>query len=120
MIIFGAPLIMAFTAGMILNILASVDTTSFTGFQSVQNTQLGLGENFANLVTITPQFIGMINTLIVTSSLLAAFVITKAIDFTFYNTWRVVAIGGIAAVSILFIDQFTGINFDAFSEAMPF
>ncbi len=120
LIIFGAPVIMAFTAGMILNIMSSVDSSTFEGFKNQPTSQFGFEQNLINLVTVTPEFIGMIHTLIVTSSLLAAFVITKAIDFTFFNTWRVVVLGIISALSILFIDSLNEINFDTFSEMLPF
>jgi flagellar protein FlaJ len=120
LIIFGAPVIMAFTAAMILNIMGSVDASTFEGFQSQQGSQLGFEQNLTKLVMVTPEFIGMINVLIVTSSILGAFVITKAIDFTFYNTWRVVVLGLIAAASVLFIDSFGSINLDSFSDNLPF
>lgn len=120
LIIFGAPVIMAFTAAMILNIMGSVDASAFEGFQSQQGSQLGFEQNLTKLVMVTPEFVGMINVLIVTSSILGAFVITKAIDFTFYNTWRVVVLGLIAAASVLFIDNFGSINLDSFSDSLPF
>ena len=69
------------------------------------NTDLG------NLATITPEFLSMVKTLIVTSSLLSAFVITKAIDFTYYTTWRVVVIGIISVASILMMDNLDELKF---------
>lgn len=113
MIIFASPVIMAFTAGMIQNIVGSMDSTSITSViqTSTQNTP-GLNSSFIQLVTITPEFMSMIKTLILTSSILGAFVITKAIDFTFYNTWRVVAIGVIAILSILYLDSFANTSID--------
>lgn len=108
MIIFASPIIMVFTAGMIQNIVGSIDSSSVSSvIQSSDNNNLGLNASFIQLVTITPEFISMIKTLILTSSILGAFVITKAIDFTFYNTWRVVAIGAIAIISILYLDSFS-------------
>lgn len=108
MIIFAAPLIMAFTAGMLLNIISSIDsqfvTSSTITADTLQGTH-GFDSGFLNAITITPEFLSMIKTLIVTSSLLGAFVITKAIDFTFHNTWRVVTIGFIAMASVLLVDS---------------
>jgi flagellar protein FlaJ len=108
MIIFASPIIMVFTAAMIQNIVGSIDTSTVGSTVQISNNNLGLNANFIQLVTITPEFISMIKTLILTSSILGAFVITKAIDFTFYNTWRVVAIGTIAIMSILYLDSFSG------------
>lgn len=113
LIIFAAPVIMAFTGGMILNMLGSFDTSLFEIPESSgEFGGGGLSSNFINLITITPAFLEMIKTLIVTSSLLGAFVITKAIDFTFYNTWRVVVIGLISIVSIMFMENFTATEFE--------
>ncbi|MGQ0772603.1 MAG: type II secretion system F family protein [Nitrososphaerota archaeon] len=116
MIIFASPVIMAFTAGMIQNIVGSIDSTSITSVaQSSSQNNLGLNASFIQLVTITPEFMSMIKTLILTSSILGAFVITKATDFTFYNTWRVLAIGIIAILSILYLDSFANasVSFDS-------
>ncbi|QLH09351.1 type II secretion system F family protein [Candidatus Nitrosotenuis sp. DW1] len=119
-IVFAAPVIMVFTASMIQNITGSIDTSIGSTIKEAATDALGPNSNFINLVTITPEFISMIKTLIVTSSILGAFVITKAIDFTFYNTWRVVAIGIITLVSILYLDGITSINFDSFLGNLSF
>ncbi len=119
-IVFAAPVIMVFTASMIQNITGSIDSNLGSTIKDAAESSLGQNANFVNLVTITPEFISMIKTLIVTSSILGAFVITKAIDFTFYNTWRVVAIGIIALVSIMYLDGITSINFDSFFENLSF
>lgn len=115
LIIFASPVIMVFTAGMIQNIVGSMDSSSIDVIKTSTQSNLGLSSNFVKLVTITPEFISMIKTMILTSSILGAFVITKAIDFTFYNTWRVVAIGAIAIISILYLDSFTStsLNLDS-------
>ncbi len=116
LIIFASPLIMVFTAGMIQNIVGSIDPASIDSvIQSSSGNDLGLNAGFINLVTITPEFMSMIKTLIITSSILGAFVITKAVDFTFYNTWRVVVIGIIAILSIIYLDSFANapISFDS-------
>ena len=123
MIIFAAPIIMAFTASMLMNILGSIDPTVFSS-PDISNTALknipGFGTDFSNLTTITPEFLEMTKTLIVTSSLMSAFVITKAIDFTFYNTWRVVVIGIIAMISILLMDNISNFDMDMMSGILPF
>lgn len=119
LIIFGAPVIMAFTAGMILDIMSTVDVPEIEELPGQASSQFGFEQNLINLVTITPEFVSMINTLIVTSSLLAGFVITKAIDFTFYNTWRIVVVGVISAVSILFINSLVDADFNSFTEVLP-
>jgi flagellar protein FlaJ len=108
LIIFASPVIMVFTAGMIQNIVGSMDSGTINSVlsSSTQN-NLGLSSGFVKLVTVTPEFISMIKTMIFTSSVLGAFVITKAIDFTFYNTWRVIVIGVIAILSILYLDSFS-------------
>ncbi|HXG13927.1 MAG TPA: type II secretion system F family protein [Candidatus Nitrosotenuis sp.] len=115
LIIFASPIIMVFTAGMIQNIVGSMDSGTMDVIKTSTQSNLGLSSNFVKLVTITPEFISMIKTMILTSSILGAFVITKAIDFTFYNTWRVVAIGAIAIMSILYLDSFTStsLNLDS-------
>lgn len=113
MVIFAAPVIMAFTASMISGIVDSFDTSSFASSSQIGNTFTdtpGLNTNFAELVTITPQFLEMTKTLIITSSMLSAFVISKAIDFSFYSTWRVVVIGIIAIISVLMMDNLSGID----------
>ena len=127
MIIFAAPLIMGFTATIILSILGNFNSDSFGLLENAQNTitnseELGLGSGFLNLVTITPEFLTMIKTLIVTSSLLGAFVITKAIDFTFFTTWRVVAIGIIAIGSVILVENSTmlELDFNSFLENLAF
>jgi flagellar protein FlaJ len=108
LIIFASPVIMVFTAGMMQNIASSTTTTASNPIiQGVVANNFGLNANFVKLVTITPEFISMIKTLIITSSVLGAFVITKAIDFTFYNTWRILAIALIAILSILYLDTMT-------------
>lgn len=115
LIIFASPVIMVFTAGMIQNIAGSMDSGTMDVTKISTQSNSGLSSNFVKLVTITPEFISMIKTMILTSSILGAFVITKAIDFTFYNTWRVVAIGAIAIMSILYLDSFTStsLNLDS-------
>ncbi|MEW6587946.1 MAG: type II secretion system F family protein [Thermoproteota archaeon] len=115
LIIFASPIIMVFTAGMIQNIVGSMDSGTMDVIKTSTQSNLGLSSNFVKLVMITPEFISMIKTMILTSSILGAFVITKAIDFTFYNTWRVVAIGAIAIMSILYLDSFTStsLNLDS-------
>ncbi len=119
-IVFAAPVIMVFTASMIQNITGSIDSGIGSTIKEATTDALGPNSNFINLVTITPEFISMIKTLIVTSSVLGAFVITKAIDFTFYNTWRIVAIGIITLVSILYLDGVASINFDSFLGNLSF
>ncbi|WKT57984.1 hypothetical protein QVH35_00045 [Candidatus Nitrosotenuis chungbukensis] len=119
-IVFAAPVIMVFTASMIQNITGSIDTNIGSTIKDAAESSLGQNTNFVNLVTITPEFISMIKTLIVTSSILGAFVITKAIDFTFYNTWRVVAIGIISLVSIMYLDGIASVNFDSFLGNLSF
>ncbi|HXG74743.1 MAG TPA: type II secretion system F family protein [Candidatus Nitrosotenuis sp.] len=127
LLVFASPMIMAFTAGIIQNMLGGISDSTFKF--AVSNTalssdsQFGLGSNFVNIVTVTPQFLSMIKTLIVTSSILSAFVITKAVDFTFYNTWRVVVIGLIAVASILAMDayaSFAELDMDKLFEGLPF
>lgn len=114
-LVFAAPIIMMFTAGILQNILSSFDTsllqTNAEESTGSLNSEIGLSSNFINLVTITPEFISMIKTMIVTSSVLSAFVISKAIDFTFYNTWRVVSVIFISILSILFMDNIAGMDF---------
>jgi len=113
MIIFVSPVIMAFTASMILNMLGSFDASAFKTPSNLDNPLPnipGFSTDFSKLVTITPQFLEMTKTLIVTSSLTAAFVITKAIDFTFYNTWRVTVIGFIAITSIVLMDNLSNLE----------
>jgi len=113
MIIFVSPVIMAFTASMILNMLGSFDASAFKTPSNLDNPLPnipGFSTDFTKLVTITPQFLEMTKTLIVTSSLTAAFVITKAIDFTFYNTWRVTVIGCIAIASIVLMDNLSNLE----------
>lgn len=107
LIIFASPVIMVFTAGMMQNITGSIDSTSINSVAQTSTNNLGLSANFTKLITITPEFISMVKTLVLTSSILGAFVITKAIDFTFYNTWRVLAIGIIAIISIFYLDAST-------------
>lgn len=115
LIIFASPVIMVFTAGMIQNIVGSMDSGTINIIKPPPQGNLGLSSNFVKLITITPEFTSMIKTMILTSSILGAFVITKAIDFTFYNTWRVLAIGAIAIMSILYLDSFTStsLNLDS-------
>ncbi|MFN3654303.1 MAG: type II secretion system F family protein [Candidatus Nitrosotenuis sp.] len=115
LIIFASPVIMVFTAGMIQNIVGSMDSGAMDYIKTSTQSNPGLSSNFVKLVTITPEFTSMIKTMILTSSILGAFIITKAIDFTFYNTWRVVAIGAIAIMSILYLDSFTStsLNLDS-------
>ncbi|MFB5612538.1 MAG: Type II secretion system F protein, partial [Nitrosarchaeum sp.] len=113
MLIFVSPIIMAFTASMILNMLGSFDASTFKTPDDLDNPLPnipGFNTDFTVLVTITPQFLEMTKTLIVTSSITAAFVITKAIDFTFYNTWRVVVIGIIAIISIVLMDNISNLE----------
>jgi flagellar protein FlaJ len=120
-IVFAAPVIMVFTAGMIQSITGSIDSNLSPAIKEASTSSLGMNSNFINLVTITPEFISMIKTLIVTSSVLGAFVITKAIDFTFYNTWRVVVIGIITLLSILYLDGFTNTtSFNPIFENLSF
>lgn len=122
LIIFASPIIMVFTAGMIQNIVGSMDSGTINVIKTSTQSNLGLSSNFVKLVTITPEFISMIKTMILTSSILGAFVITKAIDFTFYNTWRVLAIGTIAIMSILYLDSFTvtSLNLDSLIGGFSF
>jgi flagellar protein FlaJ len=120
-IVFAAPVIMVFTAGMIQSITGSIDSNLGPTIKDASTSSLGLNSNFINMVTITPEFISMIKTLIVTSSVLGAFVITKAIDFTFYNTWRVVVIGIITLISTLYLDGLTNTtNFDSIFKNLSF
>lgn len=125
-IIFAAPIIMAFTAGMITNILGSFDPSTFESTNiagiSSSGSNFSIGSNFIRLVTVTPEFTSMIKMLIVSSSILGGFVITKAIDFTYYSTWRVVIIGLISIMSIFLMDSFTGteINFGSLLEKLSF
>lgn len=116
LLVFAAPIIMVFTAGILQNILSSFDTSLFeTVPQSNTGTMtsdLGLSSSFVNLVTITPEFMSMIKIMIVTSSVLSAFVISRAIDFTFYNTWRVAVVTVIAMLSISFMDVMSDLDFD--------
>lgn len=112
-VIFAAPVIMAFTATMILGILDSFDSSLFASSDNLGSqfsNVPGMNADFSNLVTITPQFMEMTKTLIITSSMLSAFVISKAIDFSYYNTWRVVVIGSIAILSVIMMDSFSGIK----------
>jgi flagellar protein FlaJ len=125
MIIFVSPVIMAFTASMILNMLGSFDASAFKVPDNLDNPLPnipGFSTDFTKLVTITPQFLEMTKTLIVTSSLTAAFVITKAIDFTFYNTWRVTVIGLIAIASIVLMDNLSNLelSFGSILGDLPF
>lgn len=126
MLVFASPVIMAFTAGIIQDMLGGISDSTFkfaVSDTALADSQFGLGSNFVNIVTVTPEFLSMIKTLIVTSSILSAFVITKAVDFTFYNTWRIVAIGLIAILSILAMDAYSTLkefNFDALFEGLPF
>ncbi len=109
-VIFASP-VMAFTAVMIMGIMDSFDSSLFTSEVDNPYSNIpGLNANFGDLVTVTPQFLEMIKTLIITSSMLSAFVISKAIDFSFYSTWRVVVIGIIAIGSVLMMDSFSGIE----------
>lgn len=116
LLVFAAPVIMVFTAGILQNILSSFDTSLFESVPQASTgamtSDLGLSSNFINLVTITPEFMSMIKIMIVTSSVLSAFVITKAIDFTFYNTWRVAVAAVISILSIHFMDILSEVNFD--------
>lgn len=115
MIIFAAPVIMALTASMLINMLGSFDPATFSS-PDIGNSLQGIpgtSTDFSNLVSISPQFLEMTKTLIITSSLMSAFVITKAIDFTFYNTWRVVVIGLIAIVSVLLMEDISNFDIDA-------
>ncbi|MGQ0605787.1 MAG: type II secretion system F family protein, partial [Candidatus Nitrosotenuis sp.] len=107
LIIFASPVIMVFTAGMIQNIVGSMDSGTINSAIQTSDQNTGMNANFIKLVTITPEFISMIKTMIITSSVLGAFVITKAIDFTFYNTWRILAIGAISIASIFYLDSFS-------------
>ncbi len=115
LIIFASPVIMVFTAGMIQNIVGSMDSGAVNSVIESANQNTALNSNFIKLVTITPEFISMIKIMILTSSVLGAFVITKAIDFTFFNTWRVLAIGAISIASIFYLDlsSSTSINLDS-------
>ncbi len=117
MVIFAAPVIMALTASMLINMLGSFDPVTFSSPDTVNSLQSipGMSTDFSNLVTISPQFLEMTKTLIITSSLMSAFVITKAIDFTFYNTWRVVVIGLIAIVSVLLMEDISNFDIDTIS-----
>ena len=116
LLVFAAPIIMVFTAGILQNILSSFDTSLFESVPQADTgamtSDLGLSSNFVNLVTITPEFMSMIKIMIVTSSVLSAFVISRAIDFTFYNTWRVAVVTVISILSIHFMDVMAGGNFD--------
>ncbi|MGI0010602.1 MAG: type II secretion system F family protein, partial [Nitrosopumilaceae archaeon] len=123
MLIFVSPVIMVLTASVIHGMVGSIGSSSFqslVGEGTNQLGQTGLGANFINLITITPEFLTMIKTLIITSSILSAFVIGKAIDFTFYNTWRVVVIGIIAIVSITFMDVIPTLSFENVLGNLPF
>lgn len=123
MLIFVSPVIMVFTASVIQGMVGSIGSSSFqslVGENANQLSQTGLSANFINLITITPEFLTMIKTLIITSSILSAFVIGKAIDFTFYNTWRVVVIGIIAIASITFMDAIPTLSFENVLGNLPF
>jgi len=112
-VVFAAPVIMAFTATMILGIMDSFDSSLFASSNKIENpfgNSPEMNKDFTNLITITPQFLEMTKTLIITSSMLSAFVISKAIDFSFYSTWRVVVIGVIAIISVIMMDSISGIN----------
>jgi len=115
LVIFASPVIMVFTAGMIQNIVGTMDSSTVSVIDTSSQNSQGLSSSFVKLVTITPEFVSMIKTMILTSSILGAFVITKAIDFTFYNAWRVLAIGSIAIMSILYLDSFnsTSLSLDS-------
>ncbi|NIP62696.1 MAG: Type II secretion system F protein [Nitrosopumilaceae archaeon] len=116
LLVFVAPVIMVFTAGILQNILSSFDSSIFEFTQQTNTgaitSDLGLSSNFINLVTITPEFMSMIKIMIVTSSVLSAFVISRAIDFTFYNTWRVAVVTVIAIASIYFMEGLAKTDFD--------
>ncbi|AFS82979.1 type II secretion system F family protein [Candidatus Nitrosopumilus sediminis] len=113
-VIFAAPVIMAFTATMILGIMDSFESSPLLApsgnIENKFGSIPGMNTDFTNLVTITPEFMEMTKTLIITSSMLSAFVISKAIDFSFYNTWRVVVIGIIAIASVVMMDSFSGLS----------
>jgi flagellar protein FlaJ len=105
--------------------LGSFDASAFKVPDNLDNplpNVPGFSTDFSKLVTITPQFLEMTKTLIVTSSLTAAFVITKAIDFTFYNTWRVTVIGLIAIASIVLMDNLSNLelSFGSVLGDLPF
>lgn len=116
LLVFASPVIMVFTASVLQNMLGNIDLSVFelasqSGTSQIQ-AELGLSESFVNLVTITPEFLSMIKVMIVTSGILSAFVISKAIDFTFYNSWRVVVVGLITIGSIMFMDSSASLDFN--------
>ncbi|WP_299290125.1 type II secretion system F family protein [Nitrosopumilus sp.] len=124
LLIYASPVIMVFTATVLQSMLAGVDTASINvGASGVGVGQSGnsLNENFTTLVTITPEFLSMIKVMVVTSSIMSAFVIGKAIDFTFYNSWRPVVVGLISVGSILIMDNYLVLDFDfeGITERIP-
>ena len=107
MLIFASPIIMVMTAIVIHGMLDSIDTSSLQTTNIVQDQTNPFSSSFLNLVTVTPEFLSLIKTMIITSSFMSAFVVTKATDFTFFNTWRVVVVGTIAIISVILFEMIT-------------